>query len=141
MSGDGLTDIVRIRNSEVCYWPSLGYGHFGSKVTMDNAPWMDHPELYDPAYLRLADLSGTGATDIIYLGRNKFEAWLNLSGNGWSSPCTIDPFPRTEHPNEITVSDLLGNGTSCIIWSSPLPANSPTLLQYIDLMEDKSLIS
>jgi Salmonella virulence plasmid 65kDa B protein/FG-GAP-like repeat len=26
MSGDGLTDIVRIRNGEVCYWPNLGYG-------------------------------------------------------------------------------------------------------------------
>src|SRR5262249_2334798 len=23
MSGDGLTDIVRIRNGEVCYWPNL----------------------------------------------------------------------------------------------------------------------
>src|SRR4029079_1040363 len=24
MSGDGLSDIVRIRNGEVCYWPNLG---------------------------------------------------------------------------------------------------------------------
>jgi len=38
MSGDGLTDIVRIRNGEVCYWPNLGYGHFGAKVTMAQAP-------------------------------------------------------------------------------------------------------
>jgi FG-GAP-like repeat len=38
MSGDGLTDLVRIRNGEVCYWPNLGYGRFGAKVTMDNAP-------------------------------------------------------------------------------------------------------
>ena len=28
MNGDGLSDIVRIRNGEVCYWPSLGYGRF-----------------------------------------------------------------------------------------------------------------
>jgi Salmonella virulence plasmid 65kDa B protein len=34
MVGDGLSDIVRIRYSEVCYWPNLGYGHFGPKVTM-----------------------------------------------------------------------------------------------------------
>lgn len=38
LSGDGLTDLVRIRNGEVCYWPNLGYGRFGAKVTMDNAP-------------------------------------------------------------------------------------------------------
>ena len=43
LSGDGLTDIVRIRNGDVCYWPNLGYGRFGAKVTMDNAPWFDHP--------------------------------------------------------------------------------------------------
>ena len=37
MSGDGLSDIVRVRNGEVCYWPNLGYGRFGAKVTMDRA--------------------------------------------------------------------------------------------------------
>ena len=38
MTGDGLSDIVRIRNGEVCYWPNLGYGRFGAKITMDRAP-------------------------------------------------------------------------------------------------------
>ncbi len=33
MSGDGLHDIVRIRNGSIVYWPSLGYGRFGPKVT------------------------------------------------------------------------------------------------------------
>jgi hypothetical protein len=41
MSGDGLNDLVRIRNGEVCYWPNLGYGRFGARVTMDDAPWFD----------------------------------------------------------------------------------------------------
>ena len=31
MSGDGLTDIVRIRNGEISYWPNLGYGRFGAR--------------------------------------------------------------------------------------------------------------
>ncbi|MFS8067669.1 MAG: SpvB/TcaC N-terminal domain-containing protein, partial [Byssovorax sp.] len=34
MSGDGLTDLVRIKNGNVCYWPNLGYGRFGAKVQM-----------------------------------------------------------------------------------------------------------
>src|SRR6185436_13726575 len=38
MTGDGLADLVRIRNGEVCYWPNLGYGRFGRKVTLDGAP-------------------------------------------------------------------------------------------------------
>jgi hypothetical protein len=29
MSGDGLSDLVRVRNGEVCYWPNKGYGRFG----------------------------------------------------------------------------------------------------------------
>ena len=35
MSGDGLTDWVRLRNGEVCYGPNLGYGRCGAKVTMN----------------------------------------------------------------------------------------------------------
>jgi len=134
MSGDGLTDIVRIRNGEVCYWPNLGYGHFGTKVTMAFAPLFDSNEAFRPDYLQLADISGTGATDLIYLGKNGFRAWLNLSGNTWSAPCDIAPFPSTTQPNQITIADLLGSGTSCIVWSSPLPNQSYAPLRYIDLM-------
>src|SRR6202043_661491 len=47
MSGDGLADIVRIRNGEVCYWPNLGYGRFGFKITMDNSPWFDLSDKFD----------------------------------------------------------------------------------------------
>ena len=31
MSGDGLTDLVRVRNGEVCYWPNLGFGRFSHR--------------------------------------------------------------------------------------------------------------
>lgn len=137
MSGDGLTDIVRIRNGEVCYWPNLGYGRFGAKVTMDNAPLFDYPERFNPAYLQLADISGTGATDIIYLGKNQFRAYLNFSGNAWSDAAGIEPFFSTEQPNNISVVDLLGNGTGCIVWSSEMPAYRHAPMRYIDLMGGK----
>jgi hypothetical protein len=71
LSGDGLTDIVRIRNGEVCYWPNLGYGRFGAKITMGNAPWFDAPDQFDPKRIRLADIDGSGTTDIIYPERNR----------------------------------------------------------------------
>ena len=61
MSGDGLADLVRIRNGAVCYWPNLGHGRFGAKVTMDDAPWFDSAELFDQQNLRLADVGGSGA--------------------------------------------------------------------------------
>ena len=34
-SGDGLRDLVRIRNGGICSWPNRGYGRFGAKVKMD----------------------------------------------------------------------------------------------------------
>ena len=60
MSGDGLTDLVRIRNGSVCYWPNVGYGRFGAKVAMDTAPWLDRPDQFDPRRIRLADVDGSG---------------------------------------------------------------------------------
>ena len=86
MTGDGLTDIVRIRNGEVCYWPNLGYGRFGAKVTMDNAPRFDDPDQFDQRRIRLADIDGCGTTDMIYLGARRRPLWFNQSGNAWSAP-------------------------------------------------------
>lgn len=138
MSGDGLTDIVRIRNGGICYWPNLGYGRFGAKINMDNAPTFDHPDAFNPAYLRLADIDGSGTTDIIYLGKNDFRVWMNLSGNEWTTePQIIPAFPQTSRPADISVLDFLGSGTACIVYSSPLPEYSQQPLQYIDLMGSK----
>ena len=138
MSGSGLSDIVRIRNAEVCYWPNLGYGKFGAKVEMDNAPVFDHPDAFNPSYLRLADIDGSGTTDIVYLGKNKFTCWKNLSGNRFGTvPFEINSFPEIHSQTKITVTDLLGNGVACIVWSSPLSKDTNTPLKYIDLMNSK----
>ena len=84
MTGDGLTDIVRIRRGEVCYWPNKGYGRFGAKVTMDNAPVFDTPDLFDPTHVRLGDIDGSGTIDILYLRRDGVAYYFNQSGNSWT---------------------------------------------------------
>lgn len=138
MSGSGLTDIVRVKNGEICYWPNLGYGMFGAKVTMDNAPVFDHPEAFNPSYIRLADIDGSGTSDIIYLGKNRFSCWKNLAGNSFSAtPFEIDAFPEVHTQASVTVTDLLGNGVACIVWSSRLSKDAAAPLQYIDLMNGK----
>ena len=138
MSGDGMTDILRIRNGEVCYWPNLGYGKFGAKVAVDNAPVFDFPDAFNPSYIRLADIDGSGTPDIIYLGKNKFTCWKNLSGNRFSTiPFEIDSFPEVHSQAQITVTDLLGNGVACIVWSSPLAKDTHASIKYIDLMNSK----
>jgi len=134
MTGDGLTDIVRIRNGEISYWPNLGYGIFGAKVNMLNAPLFDTIDAFNPEYIHLSDINGTGANDILYLGKNKLRAWLNMSGNAWGPPFEAPAFPDIASPNQLSVADFLGNGTACIIWSSPLANNADNPLKYIDLM-------
>ena len=134
LSGDGLTDIVRIRNGEVCYWPNLGYGRFGAKVTMDNAPWFDNPDQFDHKRIRLADIDGSGTTDIIYLHREGVRLYFNQSGNSWGKPHQLRVFPRVDDVVSIVPTDLLGNGTVCLVWSSPLPGDARRPMRYVNLM-------
>lgn len=134
LSGDGLTDLVRIRNGEVCYWPNLGYGRFGDKVTMDYAPRFDNPDQFDHARIRLADIDGSGTTDIIYLHRDGVRLYFNQSGNSWSEPQRLNIFPRVDDLVSIVPTDLLGNGTACLAWSSPLSGDAPRPMRYVNLM-------
>lgn len=140
MSGDGLTDIVRIRNGEVCYWANVGYGRFGAKVTMDNAPWFDTPDQFAQSRIRLADIDGSGVIDIIYLGRTGVHLYFNQSGNRWSSSFTLKAFPDVDDISAVSVADLLGNGTACLVWSSPLPAAARKPMRYIRLMAEKPFL-
>ena len=68
-------------------------------------PVFDHPDAFNPAYLRLADIDGSGTSDIIYLGKNKFTCWKNLSGNRFGTiPFEIDPFPEIHSQSKMTVT-------------------------------------
>ena len=124
LSGDGLSDIVRIRNGEVCYWPNLGYGRFGAKVTMDNSPWFDAQDQFDQKRIRLADIDGSGTTDIIYLHRDGVDIYRNQCGNGWSNVERLSNFPLVDNVSAVQAVDLLGNGTACLVWTSPLPGDT-----------------
>ncbi|SFU39136.1 SpvB/TcaC N-terminal domain-containing protein [Nitrosospira multiformis] len=134
MSGDGLTDLVRIRNGEVCYWPNLGYCRFGAKVDMDNAPHFDRQEQFEHKRIRLADIDGSGTTDIIYLHQDGVRLYFNQSGNSWGQPQSLPIFPRVDELVNIHPTDLLGNGTACLVWSSPLPGDARQHMRYVDLM-------
>jgi RHS repeat-associated protein len=134
LSGDGLTDLVRIRNGEICYWPNLGYGRFGARVTMDNAPWFDASDLFDQRRIRLADIDGSGTTDIIYLGGNQIDIYRNQSGNRWNDKEPLTSFPPIDNLSAVQAVDLLGNGTACLVWSSPLLGEVRRPMRYIDLM-------
>jgi RHS repeat-associated protein len=135
MSGDGLADIVIITNACVSYYPNLGYGRFGARVTMQMNGSFDSDANFNLQHLHLTDIDGSGTTDIVYTGKNKIQVWFNQSGNSLKDPDEFfNPFAEINNQTKIAFVDLLGNGTSCLVWSSPLPANSTAPLRYIDLM-------
>ncbi len=135
MSGDGLSDLVRVRNGEICYWPNLGFGRFGAKVTMDGAPLFDADDQFDQRRLRLADIDGSGTSDLVYLGARAITAYFNQSGNAWTAGTELAAFPATDDVSAVAVVDLLGSGTGCLVWTSPLPGDSADPLRYLELVD------
>src|SRR2546426_135572 len=101
---------------------------------MSNAPLFDYPNLFDQKRIRVADIDGSGTTDIIYLGQHDIRLYFNHAGNGWSAPQRLTSFPKIDHLTSVTAVDLLGNGTACLLWSSPLPGAARQPMRYIDLM-------
>ena len=134
LCGHGLSDLVRVRNGEVCYWPNLGHGRFGAKVSMDGAPYFDAPEQFDPRRLQFADVDGSGASDILYFSRAGATFYRNLAGNAWAAGEPITSCPPTDTLSRAAVVDLLGNGTACLVWSSALPGETTRPMRYVDLM-------
>ena len=135
MSGDGLTDLVRIRNGEVCYWPNLGYGRFGAKVTMDNAPCVRQPGPVRPGahpagrHRRLAARPTSSTCTATACGSTSTSrATAGARRTSCRSSRSVDNLV------DIQATDLLGNGTACLVWSSPLPGDARRPMRYVNLM-------
>lgn len=134
-SGDGLHDLIRIRNGDISYWPSLGYGQFGEKVTMDNAPWFDSVDQFTHQRLRLCDLYGSGTIDLIYLpAEGGVDIYLNQAGNGWSEKQRLDVFPKVDMISFVSTVDLLGNGCACLVWTNPYTTVGQSM-RYLDFTQ------
>ncbi|GAX61566.1 insecticidal toxin complex protein [Candidatus Scalindua japonica] len=115
MTGDGLSDLVYVHDGRIDYWPNQGYGSFGEKVTMKNAPQIGFG--FDPNRLFLVDLDGSGCADIVYVAYDHIRFWFNRSGNSWSHASDIHGTPPVTNMDHIQFVDLFGSGTSTLVWS------------------------
>lgn len=130
MTGDGLQDIVLISSGRVQYWPNMGYGRFGKKVNMTNAPVF--PEQYDPAQVLIGDLDGDGQADIAFVEMNKVTLYINQSGNGFSDPIKIANTPRIYNLKALRITDIMGTGQAGLLWSFGPDAGTPGKMFFID---------
>ncbi|KAK0390685.1 hypothetical protein NLU13_0188 [Sarocladium strictum] len=135
MSGDGMTDIVQLANGRVSYWPNLGYGQFGPEIVMNHSPVFDaSDDSFDPHRVYLADVDGSGTTDLVYLPPSTGGAMIyrNHCGNGFLAPDFVSCFPQVSDPASVFVIDLLGKGTSCLCWVDAV-SRDDVVIRYLDL--------
>ncbi|MBN1959548.1 MAG: VCBS repeat-containing protein [Deltaproteobacteria bacterium] len=135
MNGDGLLDMVCVDNGRIEYWPNLGNAVFGPSVLMENAPVIDGFGELDTRRLRFVDLDGSGTADLLYIGTGEIRYWINQSGNSFSDVHNIKNLPVIDALASVQVFDFLGDGTRCLVWSTPLATHEGQALQYLRLTD------
>ncbi len=130
MTGDGLQDIVLVHDGHIEYWPNLGYGNWGKRISMHNSPRFRYG--YDPRRILVDDIDGDGLADIIYVDDNKVILWINQSGNGWSDPIEIKGTPAVSDLDAVRLVDLLGTGNRGVLWSADATGLNRPNLFFLD---------
>ena len=111
--GDGGNHLVRIRSGSVECWPNLGYGSFGTKVEVANAPHFEKE--FDASRLFLTDIDGSGTTDLVYARSDRVDIYFNQSGNAFSDAVPL-PLPAAwSDLGQISFADVLGSGSACLV--------------------------
>lgn len=130
MTGDGLQDILLVYDGNIEYWPNLGYGNWGKRISMRNSP--DYQYGYDPKRILVGDVDGDGLADIIYVDDRKIFLWINQSGNGWSERIEIKGTPPVTDMDAVRLVDLLGTGVSGILWSADANGLNRSNMFFLD---------
>jgi hypothetical protein len=131
MTGDGLQDIVLLRNGNICYWPNLGHGRWGAMVTMRRSPRL--PLGFDPERVLLGDVDGDGIADLFYVDHTRVLLWGNQSGNSWTTePVTISGTPDVVDTDAIQLTDLNGTGMAGLLYSRAADATGRPRLWFLD---------
>ena len=144
MNGDGLTDIVRVRNGQIQYWPGRGTGLWGTGA-LDDCPSGSFGQgrhvvmAGSPQFSaangppRLEDVNGDGLADLVQVRFNAVDIWLNVDGVGWTADRHIIHNTPTIAPiqSHMRIVDANGSGTRDILWGDASD------YKYIDLLGGK----
>ena len=119
MNGSGRSHLVQVTADAVSYWPNLGHGKFGQPVAI---PGFSITEgTFDPDRVYLADIDGSGTTDLLYAHGDHLALYVNESGNRFAGPLRL-PLPegiRFDDTCRLQIADVQGLGTGSVILTVP----------------------
>jgi RHS repeat-associated protein len=144
MLGSGQGHLVEIQYNQVRCWPNLGYGRFGASIDLPLPSLIDSEAAFNPNQLFLADIDGSGTTDLVYAQHKQVTIYLNQSGNGFAAPQVL-PLPdgvTYDRLCQITLADVQGNGCTELVltvpymtpshWRYAFTPQKPYLLSSVD---------
>lgn len=120
MAGSGQQHLVEVKKDSVRYWPNNGHGKFGAPITM--AGWRV-PGSFIPANIFLADIDGSGTSDVIIAVKEYLIIFINQSGNSFAAPFQFKLPEGVHYDNtcELHVADIQGLGIASLILTVPHP--------------------
>lgn len=121
LPGSGQQHLVAVTADGVRYWPNLGHGHFGQPITV---PGFHQPApAFHPDRVFLADIDGSGTTDLIYVHPDHLAIYLNQSGNRFAPPFSV-ALPeqvRYDSTSGLQVADIQGLGFASLLLTTAHP--------------------
>lgn len=121
MAGSGQQHLVEVRADGVRYWPNMGHGRFGAPVSL---PGFSQPAAsFNPEQLYLADVDGSGTTDLIYALSDHLLVYRNQSGNSFAAPFSVN-LPdgvRYDRTCSLQLADIQGLGVASLVLTVPHP--------------------
>ena len=116
--GSGQQHLIRIRHDHIQCWPNLGGGHFGKGFEFASLPFSYAS--FDPERVLLADLDGSGASDLLYLEPDKVLIFMSRFGHGLQPPVQLKWPDGVFYDRfcQVTTADLQGLGCSSLVMST-----------------------
>jgi RHS repeat-associated protein len=130
MTGDGITDIVRVDGGGVSYWPGRADGGWAAEISMTPSPTFDRR--YDPARMYLIDIDGDGCADLVYVGPDSVTVWRNVGAAQLAGPMVVEHTPLTQS-GTYRLLDLFGSGTPGVLFQVPTLRPGVTRQVFLDL--------
>lgn len=121
LDGDGVTDALRSSTQMECYFNDATQGWVRQqRVTRQQLADFPDVNFSDPR-VKLADMTGDGLQDIVFVHEGLIEYWPSLGSGAWGKriemPCDSSlRFPYGYDPRRVLLGDIDGDGAADLVY-------------------------